>query len=397
MPFYVPVGPCGILFRLGTVWTGVMGSLTYWWTNRRRRLIHDPRSLPHPSLWSKQSTIRQSDEFRTRKWLCLSLLSAVVVTCTTWAHVGRSASRLAGLTAKSGPSPRAAESLSSGGRSTQDERSSDSGVVVVALNPDRADAGSIESHVARIPVAGAPAGTDSHEAQRETSIARALATIEDCQLRYRNIRDYTCTFTKRERIKGQLTPLYVLMMKVRTQPRSIYVKTRQPSPGREAIYVVGQNDGKVLAHDAGLNKLLAGTVRLEPTGGRAMTGCRHPISEAGIGPLLDTLQTRWSFELAPTEAVVAFREDQMVGTRRCTMIETTHPHQQPELMFYRVRLFIDDVLGLPIHFEAYDWPSSPQAPAETVEEYTFSDLRLNVGLSDLDFDVSNGNYAFGRF
>ncbi len=65
-------------------------------------------------------------------------------------------------------------------------------------------------------------------------------------------------------------------------------------------------------------------------------------------------------------------------------------------MFYRVRLFIDDEVGLPIHFEAYDRPSSPQAPAEMVEDHTFSDLRLNAGLSDLDFNVSNGNYAFGR-
>ena len=113
----------------------------------------------------------------------------------------------------------------------QDELGSDSGVAVAALNPDRADAGSIESHVGLKPVAGAQAGTDSHEVERETPIAGALASIEECQRRYRTIRDYTCTFSTRERIKGRLTPLHVLMMKVRTQPRSIYVKFRQPSPG----------------------------------------------------------------------------------------------------------------------------------------------------------------------
>ena len=47
MPFYVPVGPRGILFRLGMIWTGVMGSLTYWWTNHRGPVIPVPRSLPH--------------------------------------------------------------------------------------------------------------------------------------------------------------------------------------------------------------------------------------------------------------------------------------------------------------------------------------------------------------
>jgi hypothetical protein len=327
----------------------------------------------------------------------LSLVSAVVLTYTTWEHVRKSASSLVGRKDLSRSSPRAARSLASGARSAQVERGSDPGVADAALIPDRANTGSTKSHVALRPAAGAGAGTDFHETEQAAPIARALAAIKECQHRFRSIRDYTCTFSKRERINGQLMPLYVLIMKARTQPRSIYVKTRQPSPGREAIYVVGQNDGKVLAHDAGLNKLLAGTVRLEPTGGRAMEGCRHPISEAGIGPLLDALQTRWSSELAPSESVVAFREDQMVGTRRCTMIETTHPHQQPEFMFYRVRLFIDDELGLPIHFEAYDWPSSPGTPAELVEDYTFSDLRLNVGLDNLDFNVSNGNYSFGRF
>ena len=70
-------------------------------------------------------------------------------------------------------------------------------------------------------------------------------------------------------------------------------------PRHEAIYIVGRNKGKVLTHDVGLNKLLAGTLRLDPTGGWAMENCRHPISEAGIGPLLDTLHTRWSSELDP--------------------------------------------------------------------------------------------------
>ena len=298
---------------------------------------------------------------RGRNWLFLGLVSAVAVTGATWEHVRRSAPALAGQTDVSGPSSRAAESLGSGGRSAQGERGSDYGVADTALISGRADAGSIESHVALRPAPRARAGADPHETERVTRIARALESIKECQLRFRNVRDYNCTFSKRERIKGQLTPLQVIMMKARTQPRSIYLKFRQPSPGREAIYIVGRNDGMVLVHDVGLNKLLAGTLWLEPTGGRAMEGCRHPISEAGIGPLLDTLQTRWSTELDASESVVAFRGDQMVGTRRCTMIETTHPHQQPEFMFYRVRVFIDDDHGLPIHFEAYDWPRSPGA------------------------------------
>ena len=46
MPFYVPVGPRGILFRAGMISTGLMGSLSYWWTNRHRQAIAMPQSLP---------------------------------------------------------------------------------------------------------------------------------------------------------------------------------------------------------------------------------------------------------------------------------------------------------------------------------------------------------------
>jgi hypothetical protein len=252
--------------------------------------------------------------------------------------------------------------------------------------------GLMPAHVALKPVALIGPGDAA-----ETPIVRAIRSIEECQARYEAINDYVCTFSKRERVDGRMTSLHVMSMKVRTRPRSIYLKFRQPVPGREAIYIDGGNDGKVLAHDVGLGRLIAGTLRLDPTGERAMEDCRHPITDAGIGPLLDTIEARWSTELDPSESLVAFRDGQLVGSRPCTLIETTHPRHQPEFLFHQVRVYIDQELGLPIRFEAYDWPTSPQSPPELVEEYTYTELELNVGLRDVDFDISNADYAFGRF
>ena len=39
MPFYVRLGPRGILFRIGTLWIGVVGSAVYWKASRRRGRI----------------------------------------------------------------------------------------------------------------------------------------------------------------------------------------------------------------------------------------------------------------------------------------------------------------------------------------------------------------------
>lgn len=46
MAFYVPLGPRGILFRIGTLLIGVMGGLVYWRTSRRRPLVASPITLP---------------------------------------------------------------------------------------------------------------------------------------------------------------------------------------------------------------------------------------------------------------------------------------------------------------------------------------------------------------
>ena len=43
MAFYVPLGPRGLLFRIGTFVIGVWGGLVYGRASRRRRLMAPPR------------------------------------------------------------------------------------------------------------------------------------------------------------------------------------------------------------------------------------------------------------------------------------------------------------------------------------------------------------------
>src|SRR5262249_15193958 len=129
-----------------------------------------------------------------------------------------------------------------------------SGCTPVAAPPPRAaDAERSERHLVLKPVGTAPSPAGFGRAPGETPLDRSIQIIAECQARYQAVRDYTCTFFKRERIDGRLVPEQVLTMKVRTHPRSIYIKFHQPAAGREAIHIVGRNGGKVLAHDVGLN------------------------------------------------------------------------------------------------------------------------------------------------
>ncbi len=247
---------------------------------------------------------RDDSRSRGRRWLYLSILGAMAASWAVNEPPPGAARRLG-----SPPLARAGEARGAWGPESVHRQDEDSiGPTRVSTLPGASnsnDSADGDRHVSLKPVAGNDLA--------ESPIRRALRMIDDCQARYESVRDYVCTFSKRERINGRLTPLHVMTMKVRTRPRSVYLKFRQPRAGREAIYVDGRNDGKVLAHDVGLGRLLVGTLWLDPEGPRAMEDCRHPITHAGIGPLLETLEDRWSSELDPSESLVNFRDGACVG------------------------------------------------------------------------------------
>ena len=227
-------------------------------------------------------------------------------------------------------------------------------------------------------------------------IAEAKAAIASCAQTYAGVQDYTCVFFKRERLDGKLSPFHSMALKARTRPHSLYFKFVRPTAGREAIYVAGAHGGKVVVHDVGIGKLLAGTLKLDPRGSMAMEDNRHPITEAGMGHLIETVVTAWDNELSPAESHVVVHPHAKVGLRPCVMIESSHPTKRSRFLYSMVKVYIDKEHNLPIRFEAYDWPKNGKPP-ELVEEYTYSDLKINVGLSARDFDPNNPSYSFGRF
>jgi Protein of unknown function (DUF1571) len=228
------------------------------------------------------------------------------------------------------------------------------------------------------------------------TIAQAKAAIASSARTYAGLQDYTCIFFKRERIDGKLTPFNSMQLKARTNPQSLYLKFVRPTAGREAIYVAGSFSGKVVVHDVGIGKLLAGTLKLDPRGSMAMEDNRHPITDAGIGKLIETVVEAWDRELSPAHSHLVIHPHAKVGPRACVMIESTHAVKKPGFLYHMVKVYIDKEHNLPIRFEAYDWPRNGKSP-ELVEEYTYSDLKLNVGLTTRDFDPNNPKYSFGRF
>jgi hypothetical protein len=53
-------------------------------------------------------------------------------------------------------------------------------------------------------------------------------------------------------------------------------------------------------------------------------------------------------------------------------------------------------LGLPVRFVGFDWPAAPNQPPQMLEDYQFVNLRVNTGLTNLDFDPANPAYAYKK-
>lgn len=222
-----------------------------------------------------------------------------------------------------------------------------------------------------------------------------------------NITDYTCTLVKRERIQDKVGEHEYIYAKVRNrkvqngavvQPFSVYMYFLKPGTvkGREVIFVEGRNGDKMIAHEGGSMVGYLPSVWLRPDGVIAMRGQRYPITEMGIENLVVKLIERGERDRKDGKGniEVAFHKDAKVNGRVCTLLQVTRPKPAPNLDFHLAQIFIDDELNVPIRYVAYGFPAREGEPLPVIEEYTYLNMKLNVGLSDRDFDPSNKDYAF---
>jgi hypothetical protein len=200
----------------------------------------------------------------------------------------------------------------------------------------------------------------------------------------KNVRDYTATVHKQERILGKLGPVEVCSVKIREQPFSAYMRFDAPKDlkGQEALYVAGANDGKMYAHAGSGVRSWLGTVQIAPNSVPAMLGQRYPITELGIANLTRRLLEVGEHDQEYGECYVWTDKDAKVGDRSCTSFTVLHPTKRNAFIYHIARIFVDNELMVPVHYEAYD-------------RYTYTNLKLNPGLTDADFDPKNPEYNFG--
>jgi len=211
--------------------------------------------------------------------------------------------------------------------------------------------------------------------------------VEGMHAAYDKVQDYTATFLKQERVKGELLPMETVALKFR-KPFMVYMKwLKGPHDGREALYVQGKYDNKVTGHEGGFISFV--TLHMEPTGSTAMKGNRHPITDVGIGRLIEIIDTNFTRAQKTHELKLTYIGVEPVNGSNAYHLKGELPADESKGYYGKtIQLWVDKGLGLPVKIMVFGWKD------ELLEMYTYKDLRLNPGLTEKDFDPTNSQYDF---
>jgi hypothetical protein len=224
--------------------------------------------------------------------------------------------------------------------------------------------------------------------QTPLTLRDVIKFSEPSQKAMEDVKDYTAVFTKTELIRGRQLK-QVMEMKFRTKPFSVYFKyLTGPEAGRQAIFVDGKYGNKLVVKEAAGLGAIAGRLTFKLDDPKVMAENRYPVTNVGIGNLLNTAVTIWDREskLEAAEVDVKFFPNAKLGELPVEAVQLTHLKPLRDVKFQMSRVYFDKESKLPVRAERFGWPRQPGEKAPLVEDYIYTKVKTNVKLTDADFD-----------
>jgi len=198
---------------------------------------------------------------------------------------------------------------------------------------------------------------------------------------------YTGLFHKQERVKGYLKTKETVYLEFK-KPFKIYMRwVEGPGNGREIIYVDGWNNNRILIREPGALGVV--NMNLRPQGPLAMSGSRHPITEAGLHHLVTLLGAHLRRGLRLGDLEYQDNGEEFIYGRKTRKTEVIFSQDKTRGYYcFRTILHLDRDWKIPIRTQVYDWTNV------LVEDYGYEQLRFDAGLADADFYLRNSKRNF---
>lgn len=206
--------------------------------------------------------------------------------------------------------------------------------------------------------------------------------VESIENAYKKVNDYSCTMYKKEFIEGKYVEQKNITYKHK-KPNKYYMKWNDgDDKGMEVIYAGKKYGNQLYVHSGGTFSFLS--TRIDPKGGMAMSNNRHSILESDYGYIVGLISKNFSKARADKEG--KFTVD---DSRGGDGVEITA--EFPEGKGYyagKIVVFLDRKLNLPTQFKVFDWKG------KLLESYKYTNIKINPGLKDIDFDIDNPEYNY---
>ena len=226
----------------------------------------------------------------------------------------------------------------------------------------------------------------------DTAAPQAILTmLEGMRAAIGDLTDASYTLHQHEWKNGKWLPRQELFVKFRP-PHDLYLRwVGSTNKGREVLYRgPGWNRGR-LRVNAGR---FIPTIDLDPLGSTAMAGSRQPVWMAGLSGIVGRILSENDKLVASSTMNATYHDlgQTMVHGIRSYCYEAELPKDlDPSLYARKVLVCIGLQTHLPTRFRSWDYEDGA---FRLLEEYDYMDMRLNIGLTDSDFDPNNSEYGF---
>lgn len=224
-----------------------------------------------------------------------------------------------------------------------------------------------------------------------------LGLLKVALQRYQNsVSDYTCQFTKQERVRGKLGSEQQIQVRFREMPFSVLMEwTKNPDQAKRVLYVQGlwqNDDGQPLAKiepQGAIARLLVKSVTLPINGPSAKAASRRTIDQFGLGNALKLIIDHASSAIKTGQGSLAYEGEGTIDGRKTWIFKRTLPYKAdggdwPDRILI---VHIDREWLLPVACQTY----ADDAQQVVLAKYCFSNIRLNSGLTEQDFSAeANG-------
>ena len=217
--------------------------------------------------------------------------------------------------------------------------------------------------------------------------ADPVVFLEKCLERYdREVKGYSCILWKHERIERRLRPPEEVQATFRERPFSVFMRWLDlgESNAQCALYVEGQNAGKLLALPAGF-KAFTGVWRKDTDGPEAKRSSRYPINEFGIKVAMERTLNSWRKARANNTLHVEYLglyRVSLAGERVCYKLHRDRYNPPEEDGIADYTMYIDRETWLHVGSVLRD------SSGQLIAEYYFRDIRLNPQFAPNQFDRS---------